>query len=205
MTTMADPRLQQVEAVVIGASAGGVQALSALSAALPADLRVPCFVVIHLPRESPSLLPEIFSAHCKRPVGEAQDKEPVQAGTVYIAPPDYHLLLDRGPTLALSTDELVHYSRPSIDVLFESAADAFRVRCTGVLLSGANDDGARGLQRIADAGGRAFIQAPASANHAVMPDAGLRRLGPRARVYPIPELARALSPVTSVAYSEGRP
>jgi len=175
MTTMADPRLQQVEAVVIGASAGGVQALSALSAALPADLRVPCFVVIHLPRESPSLLPEIFSAHCKRPVGEAQDKEPVQAGTVYIAPPDYHLLLDRGPTLALSTDELVHYSRPSIDVLFESAADVYGKGLLGIILTGWNQDGADGLEAVHRAGGLTIVQNPDTAEAPVMPQAALAR------------------------------
>ena len=175
MTTMADPRLQQVEAVVIGASAGGVQALSALSAALPADLRVPCFVVIHLPRESPSLLPEIFSAHCKRPVGEAQDKEPVQAGTVYVAPPDYHLLLDRGPTLALSTDELVHYSRPSIDVLFESAADVYGKGLLGIILTGWNQDGADGLQAVHRAGGLTIVQNPDTAEAPVMPQAALAR------------------------------
>jgi len=175
MTTMADPRLQQVEAVVIGASAGGVQALSALSAALPADLRVPCFVVIHLPRESPSLLPEIFSEHCKRPVGEAQDKEPVQAGTVYIAPPDYHLLLDRGPTLALSTDELVHYSRPSIDVLFESAADVYGKGLLGIILTGWNQDGADGLQAVHRAGGLTIVQNPDTAEAPVMPQAALAR------------------------------
>ena len=175
MTTMADPRLQQVEAVVIGASAGGVQALSALSAALPADLRVPCFVVIHLPRESPSLLPEIFSAHCKRPVGEAQDKESVQAGTVYIAPPDYHLLLDRGPALALSTDELVHYSRPSIDVLFESAADVYGKGLLGIILTGWNQDGADGLQAVHRAGGLTIVQNPDTAEAPVMPQAALAR------------------------------
>ena len=175
MTISANARLQQVEAVVIGASAGGVQALSALSAALPADLRVPCFVVIHLPRESPSLLPEIFSAHCKRPVGEAQDKEPVQAGTVYIAPPDYHLLLDRGPTLALSTDELVHYSRPSIDVLFESAADVYGKGLLGIILTGWNQDGADGLQAVHRAGGLTIVQNPDTAEAPVMPQAALAR------------------------------
>ena len=175
MTTMADPRLQQVEAVVIGASAGGVQALSALSAALPADLRVPCFVVIHLPRESPSLLPEIFSAHCKRPVGEAQDKESVQAGTVYIAPPDYHLLIDRGPTVALSTDELVHFSRPSIDVLFESAADVYGKGLLGIILTGWNQDGADGLEAVRRTGGLTIVQNPDTAEAPVMPQAALAR------------------------------
>ena len=175
MTTMADARLQQVEAVVIGASAGGVQALGTLLAALPADLRPPCFVVLHLPRERPSLLPEIFSPHCRRPVEEAQDKEPVQSGTVYIAPPDYHLMLDRGPTVALSTDELVHFSRPSIDVLFESAADVYGKGLLGIILTGWNQDGADGLEAVHRAGGLTIVQNPDTAEAPVMPQAALAR------------------------------
>ena len=175
MTTVPDPRLQQVEAVVIGASAGGVQALGMLLAALPADLRVPCFVVLHLPRERPSLLPEIFSPNCRRPIEEAQDKEPVRAGTVYIAPPDYHLLLDRGPAVALSTDELVHFSRPSIDVLFESAADVYGKGLLGIILTGWNQDGADGLEAVHRAGGLTIVQNPDTAEAPVMPQAALAR------------------------------
>ena len=113
----------RVDGIVIGTSAGGVEALSILLPALPEGLRAAVFIVLHLPRERPSLLVDIFQPKCAVPVREAQDKEPVDRGTVYFAPPDYHLLVDDGPQLALSADELVHYSRPSIDVLFESAAD----------------------------------------------------------------------------------
>ena len=193
------------ELIVIGGSAGALEALLVLVPALSDELVAPIAIAIHLGANQRNLVPDLLRKVTRRSVVEAEDKQPLEPRFIYIAPPNYHLLVERAGTLSLSVDEVVNFSRPSIDVLFESAADAFRVRCTGVLLSGANDDGARGLQRIADAGGRAFIQAPASANHSVMPDAGLRRLGPRARVYPIPELARALSPVTSVAYSEGRP
>ena len=191
MTISANARLQQVEAVVIGASAGGVQALGTLLAALPADLRPPCFVVLHLPRERPSLLPEIFSPHCRRPIEEAQDKEPVQAGTVYIAPPDYHLLIDRGPTVALSTDELVHFSRPSIDVLFESAADVYGKGLLGIILTGWNQDGADGLEAVHRAGGLTIVQHPDTAEAPVMPQSALARS--RARfVLTLEEIAELL-------------
>ena len=191
MTISANARLQQVEAVVIGASAGGVQALGTLMAALPADLRPPCFVVLHLPRERPSLLPEIFSPHCRRPIEEAQDKEPVQPGTVYIAPPDYHLLIDRGPALALSTDDLVHFSRPSIDVLFESAADVYGKGLLGIILTGWNEDGADGLEAVHRAGGLTIVQHPDTAEAPVMPQSALARS--RARfVLTLEEIAELL-------------
>jgi two-component system chemotaxis response regulator CheB len=130
---------------------------------LPVTLGVPIFIVLHLPRGRPSLLTEIFLGKCSLPVCEAQDKEPVRPGTVYFAPPDYHLLIDEGPQLALSTEEPVHHSRPSIDVLFESAADIYGSRLLGIILSGANDDGAAGLAAIAAAGGTTIVQRPDSA------------------------------------------
>ena len=115
--------LQHVEALVIGASAGGVEALLTLLPALPATFPAAVFVVLHLPRERPSLLVDIFRPKCALPVAEAQDKEPVRPGHIYFAPPDYHLLVEKGGEMSLSDDELVNFSRPSIDVLFESAAD----------------------------------------------------------------------------------
>jgi two-component system, chemotaxis family, protein-glutamate methylesterase/glutaminase len=136
------PATQDIEAVAIGASAGGVEVLSTLLSVLPAGCRASFFIVMHIPRERPSLLAEVFAARCALPVREAEDKEPVQPGTVYFAPPDYHLLLDRGPAFALSSDEPVHFSRPSIDVLFDSAADIYGERLLGLILTGANQDGA---------------------------------------------------------------
>src|SRR5215510_9745965 len=109
--------------------------------ALPACLVAPVFVVLHIPREKPSLLVDIFTPKCELPVREAEDKQPIEPGTVYFAPPDYHLLIDEGPALALSSDEAVHFSRPSIDVLFESAADVYGARLLGIILTGASEDG----------------------------------------------------------------
>lgn len=163
----------RVDAVVIGTSAGGVEALSTLLPALPAGMAAAVFVVLHLPRERPSLLVEIFTRRCAVPVREAQDKEPVEAGTVYFAPPDYHLLLDTGPQLALSVDAPVHYSRPSIDVLFHAAADVYGPRLLAMVLTGGNQDGAEGLDAVRAAGGLTAVQDPAEAQAALMPEAAL--------------------------------
>ena len=162
-------------AVVIGGSAGSVEALSVLLPALPAGLQAAVLVVLHLPRNRPSLLCNIFRSRCALPLREAEDKEPIVPGTVYFAPPDYHLLVDDGPALALSVDAPVHYSRPSIDVLFESAADAYGSGLIGMLLSGANQDGARGLAAIEAHGGIAVVQSPASAGVRTMPESALAR------------------------------
>src|ERR1700722_10584829 len=129
---------------------------------------------MHIPRERPSLLPEVFGARCALPVKEAEDKEPIQPGTVYFAPPDYHLLIDRGPAFALSPQEPVHFSRPSIDVLFDSAADVYGERVIGVILTGANQDGAEGLAAVGQAGGRTVVQDPVSAAVAYLPEAALK-------------------------------
>ena len=175
------------EAVVIGASAGGVEVLSMLLSALPASCRLSLIIVMHIPRERPSLLPEVFGSRCALPVKEAEDKEPIQPGTVYFAPPDYHLLVDRGPAFALSTDEPVHFSRPSIDVLFDSAADVYGERLIGVILTGANQDGAEGLAAIGHAGGRTVVQDPVSAAVAYLPEAALKQ-GPVDFVLSLPQL-----------------
>jgi len=153
----------QIEAVVIGASAGGVQALSVLLPAVPAACAAAFFIVVHLPRDRPSMLPDVFAKKCALAVREAEDKEPVAPGTVYFAPTNYHLLLDRGPQLALSADDLVHHSRPSIDVLFESAAEVYRRRLLSIILTGANEDGAQGLVAVHDAGGVTAVQEPETA------------------------------------------
>ena len=161
--------------MVIGGSAGSVEALSVLLPTLPGTLQAAVLVVVHLPRNRPSLLCNIFRSRCALPLREAEDKEPIAPGTVYFAPPDYHLLVDDGPALALSVDAPVHYSRPSIDVLFESAADAYGSRLIGMLLSGANQDGARGLAAIEARGGLAIVQDPASAGVRTMPESALAR------------------------------
>jgi two-component system, chemotaxis family, protein-glutamate methylesterase/glutaminase len=169
------PLTRDIDAVVIGASAGGVDVLSVLLSAIPAGCRISFFVVLHIPRERPSLLSELFASRCALPVREAEDKEPVQPGTVYFAPPDYHMLVDRGPALALSGDEAVHFSRPSIDVLFDSAADIYGERLMGVILTGANQDGAAGLAAVGRAGGRTVVQDPSSAAAAYLPEAAIQQ------------------------------
>lgn len=169
---------RRVDAIVIGGSAGSIEALAILLPALPAHLRAAVFVVLHLPRERPSLLCDIFQPRCAVPLREAQDKEPVEPGVVYFAPPDYHLLIDAGPSIALSIDEPVHFSRPSIDVLFESAADAYGPHLLAVLLSGANQDGAEGIAAVQAGGGITVVQAPASASMTTMPQAALSLVQP---------------------------
>jgi two-component system chemotaxis response regulator CheB len=170
--------LERIDGIAIGASAGGVDALSVLLPALPAKLCASVFIVLHLPRERPSLLADIFSHKCRLPVREAEDKMRVEPGTVYFAPPDYHLLIDEGPQLALSIDELVHFSRPSIDVLFESAADVYARRLMGIILTGANEDGSAGLAAIHRSGGMTIVQDPGSAQVPLMVLSALKRSPP---------------------------
>jgi two-component system chemotaxis response regulator CheB len=186
----------RIDAIVIGASAGGVDALSVLLPALPGDLRAPVFIVVHLPRERPSLLAQIFAPKCALQVREAEDKMRVEPGTVYFAPPDYHLLVDKGPQLALSIDELVHYSRPSIDVLFESAVDLYAKRLMGIILTGANQDGTAGLAAIHGGGGVTIVQEPESAEVPHMVRAALKRT-PADFVLPLNEIAALLRTLAS--------
>ncbi len=176
LSTEAGSLRGRVDAVVIGTSAGGVEALLVLLPALPERLAAPVFVVVHLPRDRPSLLVKVFAERCAVPVREADDKQPVEPGTVYFAPSDYHVLIDQGPTLALSADDAVHYSRPSIDVLFESAADVYGARLAAVVLTGANSDGANGLEAVHRVGGITIVQDPQSALASAMPSAALKQV-----------------------------
>ena len=191
-------RTSRVDAVVIGASAGGVEALCGLLGALAPDTRPAIFVVLHLPRERPSLLAGIFQARCALPVCEPEDKQPVRAGTVYVAPPDYHLLLDDGPSLALSCDEPVNFSRPAIDVLFESAADCYRERLLAVILTGGNQDGAAGLAAVGRAGGLTVVQEPQSAQVSFMPASALAR-HPASHVLVLEQIAELLGALAKQA------
>lgn len=169
---------QPIDAVVIGTSAGGVEALTRILPALPRATTLAILVVVHIPRERPSLLTEIFRHKCALRVEEAVDKAAVEPGHVYFAPPDYHMLVDPGPQIALSVDDVIQFSRPSIDVLFESAADVYGERLLGVLLTGGNEDGASGLAYIADCGGTTVLQDPAEAEASAMPAAALKRMTP---------------------------
>lgn len=170
-----------IEAIVIGGSAGSVPVLLEALPALPAAVVVPIIVVVHLPPE-PSRLARLLALACKRSVYEAEDKMPLEPSAIFIAPPNYHLLVERTRALALSVDDPVHFSRPSIDVLFDSAVDVFGKRLAGVVLSGANEDGATGLARIERAGGIAIVQDPATATATTMPQAALVATQHRARI-----------------------
>jgi two-component system, chemotaxis family, protein-glutamate methylesterase/glutaminase len=182
---------RRIEAIAIGGSAGAVEALSVLLPMLPPQFPAAVFVVLHLPRERPSLLAEVFGPKCALPVHEAEDKAPIERGTVYLAPPGYHLLVDVGPQLALSVDEPVNLSRPSIDVLFESAADVYGGALLGVLLSGASVDGAAGLAAVQAAGGLTVVQEPRSAPVPLMTTSALNRTTVNF-VLPVEEIAGLL-------------
>jgi two-component system, chemotaxis family, protein-glutamate methylesterase/glutaminase len=181
-----------IEAIVIGGSAGALEALGAILPALSPDVAIPIVIVLHVPPAKTSYLPEVLGARCALPVKEAEDKEPLAAGTVYVAPNNYHLLIEKKRYFSLSVDDPVHYSRPSIDVLFESAADAYGPALAGVLLTGASEDGARGLARIKAAGGETLVQSPLTALARTMPEAALR-LAPADHVLPLGEIGSILS------------
>jgi two-component system, chemotaxis family, protein-glutamate methylesterase/glutaminase len=186
----------RIQAVAIGASAGGVEALGVLLRGLPEGFLPSLLVVLHLPPDRPSLLPELLQARCRLPVREALDKEQMRPGCVYLAPPDYHLLVEKEGTLALSHDPPVAFSRPSIDVLFESAAEALGPALLGVVLTGANSDGAEGLKAIREAGGHAWVQSPEDAQAEAMPAAALERAGADL-VLPLADLAERLTHLRS--------
>ena len=188
--------LQEISAIVIGASAGGVEALGVLLPALPAQCRASVLIVVHMPRQRPSLLKDLFTARCALLIREAQDKQPLEPGTVYFAPPDYHLMVepneDGNPSVALSVDEPVLFSRPSIDVLFESAAECWGRQLMGIILTGANSDGVRGLAAVSQAGGITVVQDPQEAVADTLP-AGAVRTGLAQHVLPLPGIAALLA------------
>jgi two-component system chemotaxis response regulator CheB len=162
------------ELIVIGASLGGLRAVEKLLRGLPADLGVAVAVAQHRGADSTrGSLESILQQYTRLEVVEAGDKDPIEPGHVYLAPPDYHLLVELG-SFALSVDERVQYARPSIDVLFESAADAYAERLIGIVLTGANADGASGLAAVKRRGGVAVVQDPGTAEARSMPEAALK-------------------------------
>ncbi len=177
--------------LVFGASLGGIKALGAVLGNLTPDFPVPVAVVLHRGEESDDALCTILERHSTLPVSDAEDKTPLNPGRVYLAPPGYHLLVEPGQT-ALSIDEPVLKSRPSIDVLFESAAEAYKEKLAAVLMTGNNEDGARGLRRIGECGGLIVVQDPANAEARIMPDAGLKK-AQGAYVLPLEEIADFLN------------
>jgi two-component system chemotaxis response regulator CheB len=180
------------KAIVIGGSAGALDALAAILPSLPAGFALPIALVLHLLPGKPSQLANVLALHTKLPVRETDDKQPFTPGTIHVAPPNYHLLLERTGCLSLSVEDPVLFSRPSIDVLFESAAEAYGPATLGVLLSGANEDGAQGLRRIADGGGITVVQDPETAVARAMPEAAIRLLEPH-HVLPLAGIGKLLA------------
>ena len=176
--------------VVVGASTGGLKALQILLSALPAEFPLPITIVQHRGSDSESGLSEFLRGWSKLPVKEPEDKEPIVSGHAYLAPRDYHLLIESG-SFALSTDSPVAYARPSIDVLFESAADEYENGVIGVILTGANRDGARGLSKIKARGGVTIVESPASAARREMPEAAIARTTVD-WILPLPEIGPRL-------------
>lgn len=169
---------RRIDAVVIGGSAGGVDALVALLPTIPADYALPVFCILHLPGDSESRLAELFDERLPVPVREAMDKGEIVPGTVYFAGPGYHLSVEQDRTFSLSCEPPVHFARPAIDILMESAADAYGAGLAGILLTGANHDGADGMARIRACGGFTVVQDPDDAQVPVMPLEAIRRSAP---------------------------
>lgn len=167
-----------VQAIVIGASSGGMEAIKLLLSALPENFEIPVVVVLHIGSNTIdhylTLLENKTSFHVK----EAEEKEPLSPSTVYFAPPNYHLQIESNLTFSLSIDAKINYSRPSIDVLFETAAWCFKEKLIGVLLTGSNSDGAAGLRTIKEYGGTVLVQNPASAFARTMPYAAIKECPP---------------------------
>ncbi|HEX7890808.1 MAG TPA: chemotaxis protein CheB [Ramlibacter sp.] len=166
------------QVVAIGASAGGIDALFELLEPLRDPVRAPIVVVLHLPEQHESRLVQVFGHRTRLPVEEAQPHAPVAGGTLFFAPPGYHLLVERDRSFSLSCDPPVHFSRPSIDVFFESCADTYGAQLLAMVLTGANDDGARGLAAVKAAGGLTAVQDPLEALHPAMPEAAIRLADP---------------------------
>ena len=194
--------MSEIGIVVVGASWGGLNALSRLFAAMPEEFGVPIVVVQHRSRHADNLLASLLQDVTALRVVDVEDKEPLEAHSVYVAPANYHLLVENGH-LSLTTDPLVRFSRPSIDVTFTSAGDTYRSATLGVVLTGANEDGSRGLRHIVDCGGRGIVQNPATAESAAMPSAAVNAV-PEAEVLNLEEIAPRLVTIMSPAASRGQ-
>ncbi len=192
------PGLPTVEAIVMGASAGGVEALLNILSPLRPGFVLPIIVVLHLPEERRSHLAEVFSRRVSLPVVEAYDKTPVEAGTLYFAGPGYHLSVEQDRSFSLSLEDRVHHSRPSIDYLFESAADVYGPALAAVLLTGANRDGASGLAQVKVRGGLTVVQDPEEAQVATMPRAALALHQPD-HILPIHGIGRLIVELEQIA------
>ena len=176
--------------VAVGTSWGGLSALTKLLGSLPGDFKIPVVLVQHRSKDSERLLVQLLQDATDLKVCEIEDKDPLTPGTVHVAPANYHVLIEDGYA-SLTVEEPVRFSRPSIDVMFSSAADTYRSAAIGVVLTGANEDGARGLALIVKRGGLALVQDPKTAEIPIMPEAAIRAV-PTVEVLPLEALAPRL-------------
>lgn len=181
----------KAEAIVMGVSSGGMNAMKIMFALLPGNFTIPIVVVQHLSSRSDSQWIQLLNDKCELCIKEADEKEKISPGTIYIAPPNYHLLIEKNKTFSLSIDGRVNYARPSIDVLFESAAEAYTDKLIGVVLTGSNNDGTNGIKLIKELGGMAIIQDPATAESAFMPASAMKAIEPD-YVLPLEAIAELL-------------
>ncbi len=168
----------QYEAIVIGVSSGGMNALKYLFSELPADYLIPIIIVQHVSAHSDNEWIKTLNNTSNLNIKEADEKEKIETGNVYIAPANYHLMLEKDKTFSLTIDERVNFARPSIDVMFESAAEAFQKKLIGIVLTGSNSDGAKGIKRISELGGLAIIQDPETAESPTMPSSAIAAVQP---------------------------
>lgn len=165
--------MKEFKAIVIGTSAGGMKALTFILSNLPEDFPMPVFVAQHLHPVQDGYYIQYYSELSKLRVKEPESGEKIQSGYIYFAPPDYHLLIENDKSMSLSISKKVNYARPSIDVLFESASDVYLSELIGIILTGANDDGARGMLSIKKNGGLTIVQDPDNSEHPIMPRAAI--------------------------------
>ncbi len=182
------------EAIVIGSSAGGLQAVKSIILGLPVDFATPVIIVQHLSPLSDNFMARYLNQLTHLQVKEADEKEPIRPGHVYIAPPNFHLLVEENFTLSLSVDEKVNFARPSVDVLFETAAIAYGSKLAGLILTGANNDGANGIRAVKANGGHTIAQAPETAEAQNMPLAAIET-GKVDRIIPLEKIASYLTEI----------
>jgi two-component system, chemotaxis family, protein-glutamate methylesterase/glutaminase len=166
------------EAIVIGVSSGGLNAMKLLFSLLPIGFSTPIIIVQHIGTRSENIWIQLLNDKSNVEIKEADEKETIDKGKVYIAPPNYHLLIEKNKTFSLTVDERVNFARPSIDVLFETAAEAYQEKLIGVVLTGSNNDGSKGIKRIKELGGLTIVQEPETAESPYMPASAIETIQP---------------------------
>jgi len=166
------------DAIVVGVSSGGLNAMKIMFSLLPREFSIPIVIVQHIGAQSENIWVQLLKDKCKLEIKEADEKEIIEIGKIYIAPPNYHLLIEQDKTFTLTVDERVNYARPSIDVLFETAAEAYQNKLIGIVLTGSNNDGSKGLKRIKEYGGLTIVQQPDTAESSLMPASAIATMQP---------------------------